>query len=84
MQFEEELRPFRHLVLSHEVGVRKPKREIFVHAQRLAGCAPHELVFIDDLPANVEGAVACGWRGIVYTGVEELRRQLATLGVEAA
>lgn len=83
-QFEKELRPFRHLVLSHEVGARKPQREIFAHAQRLAGCAAHELVLIDDLPANVEGALACGWRGIVYTGVEELRRQLADLGVEAA
>jgi putative hydrolase of the HAD superfamily len=81
-QFAEELRPFRHRVLSHEVGARKPKREIFAHAERLAGCAPHELVFIDDLPGNVEGALACGWRGIVYAGVEELRQQLAALGVE--
>ena len=83
-QFDGALRHFRHLILSHEVGVRKPRREIYAHAQRLAGCAPQELVFIDDLPANVEGARACGWQGLVYTNAEELRRQLAALGIQAA
>ena len=82
-QFEEALRPFGHLILSHEVGVRKPKAGIFAHARRLTGCAPKELLFIDDLPANVEGARACGWQGIVYTGIEELRRQLAALDIRA-
>jgi putative hydrolase of the HAD superfamily len=80
-QFAEQLRVFRHVVLSHEVGVRKPHPGIFEHAQKQAGCRAEELLFVDDLPANVEGARACGWQGVVYTGVEELRRQLAALNV---
>ncbi|MBI1916288.1 MAG: HAD family phosphatase [Planctomycetes bacterium] len=80
-QFEELLRPFAHRILSHEVGVRKPRPGIFAHAQQLADCAPEEIVFIDDLPANVVAAVACGWHGIVYTDLDSLRRDLAALNI---
>jgi hypothetical protein len=38
-------------------------------------------VFIDDLPANVAGAVACGWHGIVYLDAEDLVARLRQLGV---
>lgn len=81
--FAEALRHFDHLVLSFEVGARKPAAAFFEHCQRLAGCRPAECLFIDDLPANVAGARACGWHGIVYTGVEDLRRQLVVFGIEA-
>jgi putative hydrolase of the HAD superfamily len=80
-QFESVLSHFDALVLSYEIGVRKPKRGFFEACQRLAGCAPQECVFIDDLPANVAGARELGWHGIVFTGVEELQRELAKLGV---
>jgi putative hydrolase of the HAD superfamily len=80
-QFADALRHFDHLVLSHEVGVRKPRAAFFEHCRRLAGCDAAECLFIDDLPANVEGARACGWHGIVYTGIDDLRRRMAALGV---
>jgi glucose-1-phosphatase len=83
-QFADVLCHFGHLVLSHEVGARKPHPGIFRHAERLAGCHPGEMLFVDDLPANVEGARACGWHGIVYTGPEDLRRELAAHGVEVS
>jgi putative hydrolase of the HAD superfamily len=83
-QFADTLRHFAGLVLSHEVGARKPRAEIFQHAQRLAGCLPQECVFIDDLPANVAGARAVGWHGIVYPGHADLVRRLAELGINAA
>jgi FMN phosphatase YigB (HAD superfamily) len=81
-QFADALRHFDALVLSHEIGVRKPKPGFFEHCRRLAGCAAEQCLFIDDSPANVAGARACGWHGIAYTGVPELRAQLAELGVE--
>ena len=44
---------------------------------------PEECVFIDDSAANAAGAVACGWKGIVFHGSsEELERKLRNLGVE--
>jgi putative hydrolase of the HAD superfamily len=82
-QFDDVLRHFDAVVLSYEVGVRKPRPGFFEHCRRLAGCAAGACVFIDDLPANVEGARACGWHGIVYTGFDDLRGRLAELGVHA-
>jgi putative hydrolase of the HAD superfamily len=81
-QFADVFGHFDALVLSHEVGARKPSAAFFEHCRRLAGCAPEECLFIDDLPANVAGAVACGWHGIVYTPEGALRRHLAELGVD--
>jgi putative hydrolase of the HAD superfamily len=80
-QFADHLRHFEALVLSHEVGVRKPGAGFFRHCERLTSSAGPECVFIDDLPANVAGARALGWHGIVYTGIDDLRTGLAALGV---
>jgi putative hydrolase of the HAD superfamily len=82
-QFAGVLAHFDAVVCSHEVGVRKPDRRVFEHCLRLARARPGECVFIDDLPANVEAARACGWHGIVYRPGEDLRRRLAALGVSA-
>jgi putative hydrolase of the HAD superfamily len=78
-QFAEPLRLFDHLVLSHLAGARKPKAAFFEHCQCLTNCAPDECLFIDDLPANVEGAQACGWQGIRYRPCVEVHRQLMEL-----
>jgi putative hydrolase of the HAD superfamily len=83
-QFAETLAHFDALVLSHEVGARKPRPEFFHHCQRLAGCGPEGCLFIDDLPANVEGARACGWHGIVYRDVADLKARLDGLGIRLA
>jgi putative hydrolase of the HAD superfamily len=78
------LQHFDALVLSHEVGQRKPKPAFFDHCRRLSDCAAEECLFIDDLEANVAGARACGWQGIVYRDYEDLRARLAEFGVRVA
>jgi putative hydrolase of the HAD superfamily len=83
-QFAPTLRHFDGLVLSHQIGARKPRPEFFQHAQRLAGCAPERCLFIDDLPANVNGAIALGWRGIVYARDTDLPAELTKEGVRLA
>jgi putative hydrolase of the HAD superfamily len=80
-QFAATLDFFDALVLSHEVGLRKPDPRIYAACQRQAGCAAAECLFIDDLPTNVEAARAYGWKGIVYRPGEGLRGQLAGYGV---
>jgi putative hydrolase of the HAD superfamily len=80
-QFADTLRYFDGLVLSHEVGARKPRPEFFRHAQQLAGSKPDECLFIDDLAVNVEGAQAVGWHGIVYRPGDDLRRALQENGI---
>lgn len=80
-QFAEVFAHFDALVLSHEVGLRKPRAEFFEHCRQLAGCAAEECVFVDDLAANVEGARACGLRGVVYGRGDDIRRLLAEAGI---
>jgi putative hydrolase of the HAD superfamily len=65
-QFAATLSHFDHLVLSYEIGVRKPRRAFFEHCQRLAACRAEECMFIDDLQGNIDGARAIGWRGVQY------------------
>lgn len=80
-QFADVLRHFDAQVLSYQIGVRKPQPGFFEHCRRRAGCAAKECLFIDDIPANVAGAIASGWQGIVYRGVDDLRRRMAALGI---
>ncbi len=81
-QFADTLEHFDALVLSHEVGIRKPSAGIYHHCQTVAQADPRECVFVDDLPQNIEAARACGWRGVVYRPELDLRRELNQLGIE--
>jgi putative hydrolase of the HAD superfamily len=51
---------FDVVVISAEVGMRKPEERIFRHTAALLGLEPEECVFIDDLEANVAAAEAIG------------------------
>jgi putative hydrolase of the HAD superfamily len=80
-QFASTLEWFDGLILSYEVGLRKPDPRIYQLCQQRAQCEPGECLFIDDLPTNVEAARGIGWQGIVYRKGDDLRRELAGLGV---
>jgi putative hydrolase of the HAD superfamily len=58
---------FDTVVLSGEVGMRKPEEEIFLHAAQALGLPPAGCVFLDDMPANVAAARACGMTGVLHT-----------------
>jgi epoxide hydrolase-like predicted phosphatase len=81
-QFAEVLRHFDALVLSHEIGVRKPKPGFFQHCQALAHGRPQECVFIDDLVDNVKSAQALGWKGIVYQPKDGVIDKLREIGIQ--
>ena len=77
-QFAAVLAHFDGVVLSHEVGVRKPHRRVYDHCLALADCSASECLFIDDLHANIEAARACGWQGHLYRpGGDLVRMQVA-------
>lgn len=73
---EEWPRLFDAVVVSGEVGMRKPQPEIYLHAAAELGLAPQECVFVDDLAPNVRGAAAVGMIGVRHgdtaTTAEEL------------
>ncbi len=80
-QFADVFAHFDKLVLSYEVGLRKPSTDVFAYCERVAGAPPHEVLFIDDLPTNVQAARDYGWEGIVYRPGTDLAPQLAAAGV---
>lgn len=62
------------LVISGEVGLYKPQREIY-ELLRMRICLPaSELVFVDDVEANVRGSEAAGWRAIRFVTNEQVER----------
>ena len=55
-----DLTPFRKFFTSYDLGFRKPEAEIFRTALEAAAVPPEHALFIDDLPANVQGAHRLG------------------------
>lgn len=51
---------FDGVVISGEVGIRKPSPEIYALGARSIGLAPEACVFVDDLPFNLEPAAELG------------------------
>lgn len=69
---------FDALVLSGEVGMRKPDRDIFEHAAGLVDVQVEGSVFIDDARPNVEAAERHGMTGVLHTGDDEATRAAVT------
>jgi putative hydrolase of the HAD superfamily len=75
------LRHFDGYVLSYEVGAMKPEAPIYQRAIELAGCAPEECFFVDDVEPYVLGARQAGIDAVRYTGVDDLRLALFHRGI---
>ncbi len=63
-------------ILSCEVHLWKPDKEIFLKAIEIARVLPAESLFIDDVLANVEGAKAIGMHAIQFTTEEQFFKDL--------
>jgi HAD superfamily hydrolase (TIGR01509 family) len=70
---------FQRAYVSVELKLRKPDPRIYKTVVDDIGCKPHRAVFIDDRPENVAGARHAGLRGVLFTTLEQLRPQLASL-----
>ena len=75
---------FDAVVISGEVGMRKPDREIFELALGRIGLPAGECVFVDDIPRNVAAAVQAGLVGIVHRSFDETAGELESLFPDAA
>lgn len=58
---------FDHVVISGEVGLRKPEPAIFHHTAALVGAPPSACVFVDDLSHNVAAATRLGFIAVHHT-----------------
>lgn len=73
---------FDDMVISSDVGLIKPSWDIFELALERLGVPADETVFIDDQPANVEGAERVGMKTILFTTNSQFEVELAA--IEAA
>jgi len=70
---------FGGYLISYECGFRKPEAEAFQALATKYGGTSEQFILIDDRAANVVGAQALGWGGILFSNAEQLRAQLGTL-----
>lgn len=73
---------FDSIVISGEVGMRKPNSDIYQHSLATLDVLPENAVFIDDAEPNVEGANRVGMRGILHADYPTTRHALAELGID--
>ena len=67
--------------LSWRLQALKPELVAYRRAARLADCAPEDVFFVDDMPANVEGALAAGFDAVRFVSAEQLTQDLAERGI---
>ncbi len=69
------------LVYSHEVGLAKPDPAAYELTTRRLGVEPGEVLFLDDVEANVEAARAFGWHAVLHVStvdsIAEMERIIA-------
>lgn len=70
---------FDVVVISGEVGMRKPELRIYRHTVELLGLEPGECVMVDDLPHNVSAAAAAGMVGVLHRTYDETLGELEIL-----
>lgn len=75
-RFADLLAPFRKIYVSNEIGARKPEVAAFRAVVADMGVAPQQILFFDDLAANVAGARASGLRAVQVTAIADIEGAL--------
>ena len=68
---------FDDILLSCDLRLLKPEPEIFRACLERAAAEAGQCLFIDDIPANVAAAKACGLHALTFTDARGLRSTLA-------
>jgi epoxide hydrolase-like predicted phosphatase len=70
---------FDVVVISGDVGMRKPEERIYRYTLENLGLSPSECVFVDDLVHNVRAALDLGMAGIHHVNYERTAAELDVL-----
>lgn len=63
-------------IISGIIGINKPDQRIFQYAMDSLNLKGTEILFIDDLPHNVEGANKAGLQALVFSNTQALAEDL--------
>lgn len=72
---------FDHLTWSCALGIAKPDPAIYLVTCEALEVSPAESLFLDDKPENIAAAQALGMRAIQFSTIEQLRKDLESLGL---
>lgn len=72
---------FHHVFASCELGCMKPDPHIYALVLKALGARPAEVFYTDDRAELIEQARVMGMRAYVYTGVEQLKKDLTRCGI---
>lgn len=75
------LQQFDHVTFSYEAHSVKPDASIYRHCLEGLQADAAETLFLDDRPANVEGAEAVGMKALVFESPEKLAMTLSKNGL---
>lgn len=67
--------------LSYRIRAMKPDPAIFLAAAELAGVAPQDIFYTDDIAGHIAGAKAVGFDAVQYTSTPELVAELRRRGL---
>jgi putative hydrolase of the HAD superfamily len=77
-----DLKPFRHLLFSADLGLVKPDPHCYAAALARLRAEPGDVVFVDDRPANIAAATALGITGIVFSGTPACLAEIARTALD--
>lgn len=66
-------------VVSYEIQKIKPDKEIYECLLGKYNINPAQAVFIDDRKINIDGAIKCGLKGILFEAYEQAKQELEEL-----
>ena len=73
------LQHFEHVFVSSEMGCRKPDAAVYQAVVAAIAVPPEQIVFMDDDPANVQGAAAVGLQASLIKKTDDISRLTAGL-----
>ena len=71
-----DLSVFKRKFASFKIGARKPDMRIYRYAIRKLKVKPSEIVFLDDMKANVIGARKAGIKAVHFTNLKDARKKV--------
>lgn len=71
---------FKGIVVSANIGILKPNEQIYRYLLQEYNLKAMESVFIDDVAANVEGALSVGMHAFQFTNASSCKDRLIGLG----
>ncbi|SET02074.1 HAD-IA family hydrolase [Thorsellia anophelis] len=80
-EYPEVLAPFDHVYLSHEIGMRKPDKEIYEYVLNQEGYKAEGTIFFDDNQDNINGAKTLGIESVLVSDKTTIERYLKSRNI---